>query len=181
MFGVNSNINQLTNLVAEIQPHIVALTETWLKPIINNSLFNLDNYTIFRRDRNVTHSDTGRLLKGRGVACLIHRTLKATLLHISTSDHLNEPEFLIIDITSTSGSHIILSVIYRRPGGNLLNFFDIHSKLTTKYKNFIITGDLNCDLLDSTYTSNHLKTFISELSIHCVPYNSTHHIRNKDS
>lgn len=170
------------DLVAEIQPHVIAVTETWLKPTHDNSIINLNNYTIFRRDRNIINPDTGRFLMGGGVACLIHKSLKAKILYTPITQHLNEPEFQILDITSTTGEHLLLSVIYRRPNGNLLNeFFEIHSNLATNFKNIVITGDLNCDLLSSAYFSNHLKTFIAELSLHCVPYGATHHINSKDS
>ena len=30
----------------------IALTETWLKPVINDSILNMNNYNIFRADRN---------------------------------------------------------------------------------------------------------------------------------
>ncbi|XP_074101784.1 uncharacterized protein LOC141529211 [Cotesia typhae] len=41
--------------------------------------------------------------------------------------------------------------------------------------------DLNCDLLSSSYVSNHLKTYISEQSLHCVPYGATHHTNNNET
>lgn len=178
------HIAQFISLVDELKPHIITLTETWLKPIHDDSIFMLKDYTVFRRDRILKHPDTGRFVVGGGVACLIHNSLKANTLYIyiSISEHLNQPEFLILDVASHTGSHLLLSVVYRRPAGNLLDkFFDIHSNLMSNYKNSIITGDLNCDLLDSTSVSNHLKNFITELSLHCVPYGATHHVRNKDS
>ncbi|CAG5073918.1 Similar to gprs: Serine-enriched protein (Drosophila melanogaster) [Cotesia congregata] len=182
IINFNGHVAQFLDLVAETEPHIIALTETWLKLVHDDSVFSLDNYTIFRRDRNLTHPETGRSVMGGGVACLVHKTLKAKLIHISVSDHVNQPEYLILDVVSGTGNHLLLSVIYRRPQGNLLNdFFDIISKLMTNYKNLIITGDLNCDLLESTYISKHLKSFISELSLYCVSYQATHHSNNRDS
>lgn len=130
----------------------------------------MKDYIVFRRDRTLKH------------ACSIHVSLKAKIVYVSTSDHLNQPEFMILDIASPTGAHLLLSVVYRRPNGNLLNeFFEIHSDIASRYKNFIITGDLNCDLLTNSFLSNHLKTFISELSLHSIPYGATHHTRNKDS
>ncbi|XP_074096374.1 uncharacterized protein LOC141525708 [Cotesia typhae] len=149
---------QITDLVAETKPHVIALTETWLKPVHDYSVFCLDDYMIFRRDRNLINSKTGRVFMGGGVACLVHKSLKSKILHVSVTDHINQPEYLIIDVVSVSNCHLLLAVIYRRP-----------------------QGDLNCDLLESSYVSNLLKTFISELSLYCVPYEATHHSNNKDS
>ncbi|CAG5100602.1 Protein of unknown function [Cotesia congregata] len=178
----SAKIKIVINLVAEIKPHIVALTETWLKPTLNDSLFNLNNYTMFRRDRYLTHPDTGRFLKGGGVACYIHNSLKAKILFTSTSYHINQPEYLILDVVSCTGEHLLLSVIYRRPKDYLLNeFFENLSKLMANYKNLVITSDLNCDLLDTSFVSNHLKNYIAELSLHCVPFEVTHHIVDKNS
>lgn len=178
----NGHIAQFVDLVAGTKPHIIALTETWLKSAHDNSIFSLDNYSIFRRDRGLVHPETGRHVMGGGVACLIHNSLKAKIVHVSFSDHINQPEYIILDVVSNSAMHLLLSVIYRRPKGNLLNeFFETIMKMMPNYNNLIITGDLNCDLLESSYISNHLKSFISELSLFCVPFGATHHSLNKDS
>lgn len=104
------------------------------------------------------------------------------MLHLSTSDHLNQPEFLISDITLTNGSHLLLSCVYRRPKGLFLNdFFDIFGKLAPNYNNIIIAGDLNCNLLENSYTANHLKDFSNESSLYCVPYGATFHKNNCNS
>ncbi|CAG5100599.1 Protein of unknown function [Cotesia congregata] len=168
--------------VVYTKPDIIVLVETWLKPSIDNNIFSLDDYFIIRRDRILKHTDTNRYIQGGGIACLIHRSLKAKVLHISTSDHLNQPEFMIVDVTLTSGSHLLLSCVYRRPKGLFLNeFFDIFSKLYPNFNNIIIAGDLNCNLLDDSYTANHLKNFITESSLYCVPYGATFHKNKCDS
>lgn len=176
------HIAEFTDLISNIKPHVIALTETWLKPTHDDLIFNLKEYSIYRRDRNLVNPETGRLFMGGGIACLIHKSLKPKLLHNSCSNYISDPEYLLLDITSHMGGHLLFLVIYRRPRGNLLNeLFDTFANLVTNYRNYIIAGDLNCDLLDSTYFSNHLKTHISELSLHCVPYGATHHTKSNDS
>ncbi|XP_071650007.1 uncharacterized protein [Temnothorax longispinosus] len=49
------------------------------------------------------------------------------------------------------------------------------------YKNIIIAGDLNCNLLTSSYESNHLRDVASQLSLHIVESNSTFHTVSSDS
>lgn len=63
----------------------------------------------------------------------------------------------------------------------LIEFFDIYSKLAPNFNNIIIASDLNCNLLDNSTTANHLKDFISESSLFCVPYGATFHKNNCDS
>ncbi|XP_044585968.1 uncharacterized protein LOC123266005 [Cotesia glomerata] len=173
---------QFLNLINDTQPNIIILVETRLKPLHDNSIFLLNGYNIVRRDRTLKHADTGCYIQGGGVACLVHESVEVKVLHISTSDYLNQPEYLIADVTLFSGSHLLLSCIYRRPKGLFLNeFFDIFSRFAPNFNNIIIAGDLNCNLLDDSYTARHLKDFILESSLFCVPYGATFHKNNHDS
>ncbi|XP_057333978.1 uncharacterized protein LOC130673083 [Microplitis mediator] len=63
----------------------------------------------------------------------------------------------------------------------LTEFFDIYSKLAPNFKNIVIAGDLNCNLLENSYVANHLKDFITESSLHCIPYGATFHKNGCDS
>lgn len=147
--NVNSfvgHLAQLLQLVNNLKPQIVVLVETWLQPTIDNSIIAIEGYQIFRKDRNLLNSITSRYLRGNGVACLVHDSLKAKMLQTSISDDINATEFLIMDIITNLGSHLLLSCIYRRPNGHTLsNFFNMHSKLVPNLKNSIIADDLNCN------------------------------------
>lgn len=183
--NINSLVGHLARflgLVDQTKPDIIILTETWLKLSFDNSIFSLDDYIAIRRDRILKHPDTDRFVQVGGVACLVHKSMKVKVLHMSTSDHLNQPGFLIVDITLVSGSHLLLSCIYRRPKGLFLNeFFDIYSRLSPNYNNIIIAGDFNCNLLEDSYTAIHLQNFITESSLYCVSYGATFHKNNTDS
>ncbi|XP_057329879.1 uncharacterized protein LOC130670488 [Microplitis mediator] len=164
------------------KPDIIILTETWLKPSTDNSIFSLDDYIAVRKDRTLQHSNTGRYIQGGGVACLVHKSLKVKILHISSSEHVNQPEFFKTDVTLATGTHLLLCGIYRRPKGLFLNeFFDIYAKLAPNFKNIIIAGDLNCNLLENSCTTNHLKNFIAESSLYCISFSATFHKNNCDS
>ncbi|CAD6227322.1 GSCOCG00011978001-RA-CDS, partial [Cotesia congregata] len=94
----------------------------------------------------------------------------------SESQDINHPEYLIIDVVLPSTVHILLSAIYRRPQGHLLdNFFVQFNKFYSTYNNIVIMGDLNCNLLKSDRPANHLKSFIAESNLHCIPYGATFH------
>lgn len=159
------------------------MVETWLKPHVSNNLLNLPDYTIFRKDRNLIHPATGRFVQGGGVACCIRkRMLKAQVLHSSFLDDINTPEFLILDVTLADGTHLLLASVYRRPNGHTLhNFFNVFANYSANFSNMIIAGDLNCNLLETGWAANHLKTFIYESSLYCIPYNTTHRCGHGDS
>ncbi|CAG5084884.1 Protein of unknown function [Cotesia congregata] len=183
---LNLNINsylahstQFQILVDELKPHIITVVETWLNP---DNHITLADYTILRRDRGLINAN-GQYIRGGGVACFVHNSRKSKLLLSSESHDINNPEFMIIDITSPTGCHILLSSIYRRPQGQLLDSFFIQfSKYYPLYKNIIIImGDLNCNLLKSDRPANHLKSFITESKLYCIPFGPTFHTTETDS
>ncbi|CAG5090761.1 Protein of unknown function [Cotesia congregata] len=168
---------QFEALVTELKPHIITVVETWLTP---DSHIALKDYVILRRDRGLINSN-GHYIRGGGVACLIHNSLKSKLLFSSEADDINHPEYILIDVLSSSSCRILLSAIYRRPQGLLLDSFIIHfAKFYPSYKNIIIMGDLNCNYMKTDRPSNHLKSFIADSGLYCIPYGSTFHIFGVD-
>lgn len=57
--------------------------------------------------------------------------------------------------------------------------FNIFNKHAIQFKKFIITEDLNCDLLSSFHVSNHLKTYISLKTYYMC--GATHHVNNNET
>ncbi|XP_044594968.1 uncharacterized protein LOC123272339 isoform X2 [Cotesia glomerata] len=161
-----------------MKPHIITIVETWLNPDISIAL---NNYVVIRRDRGLI-DEFGRYIRGGGLACFIHKSLKSKILYTSLTSHLNQPEFMIIDVSLETGAHILLSAIYRRPQGDLLDcFFTEFGKLYPHYNNIIITGDLNCNLLKTDRLACHLQSFITDSALFCVPHGPTYHTNGVDS
>lgn len=162
----------------ELKPHIITVVETWLTP---DTHISFSDYTILHRDRGLLNTN-GHYIRGGGVACFVHNSLKSNLLYSSGSQDINDPEFMIIDIIPPTGSHILLSSIYGRPQGKLLdNYFVQFSKYYPLYKNILITGNLNCNLLKTERPDEHLESFISESSLYCIPFGSTFYTTEVDS
>ncbi|XP_044597348.1 uncharacterized protein LOC123273929 [Cotesia glomerata] len=173
-----AHLAQFEFLVNEYKPHIITIVESWLNPDIQISL---KDYSIIRCDRGLLNTN-GNYIRGGGIICFINNCLKAKLLYSSESQDINNPEFIIVDVILPSGSHILLSSIYRRPQGKLLDsFYTKFGKFYPSYKNILIMGDLNCNLLKSNRQSNHLKSFISESGLYCIPYGPTFHTTETES
>ena len=53
-------MNELRALAFELKPHIIAVTETWGSPSMDDLCFKIDNYMMYRTDRiNNRISDAG--------------------------------------------------------------------------------------------------------------------------
>ena len=82
-----------------------------------------------------------------------------------------------MEIASSSApgaSKLLLAVVYRHEGGHVLTeFFNVIDDLAQLYKNIIILGDFNVNVLKNTFNSRHLINAINERSLYLVPYGAT--------
>ncbi|XP_020297043.1 uncharacterized protein LOC109861696 [Pseudomyrmex gracilis] len=152
------------------QYDIICLSETWLKPAIHDQMVELSGYQLFRYDR------TGK--SRGGVAFFLANTLNARILKTSGSDYSRKPEFLIAEISS-GDEKVLLAVVYRPPHcGHLNDFFTIVADILVQYRHCVIFGDFNADLMQTSYDSNSIMTYITTSSMYLVPYAPTHHTAN---
>ena len=49
--SLTGKMEELREMVREIKPHIIGVTETWGKEEINDAYFKMDNYILYRNDR----------------------------------------------------------------------------------------------------------------------------------
>lgn len=72
--------------------------------------------------------------------------------------------------------------IYRRLKGHLLNDFVAElSRYSHTYKNIILSGDLNCNLLSDNFEARYLRNFIFSSSLFLVQSSATYHTATNDS
>lgn len=64
--SVMSNLEQVHYLILELQPHIVALTATWLSDRISDNLLHFKGYKLFRNDRGLFNLDSFNDTRGGG-------------------------------------------------------------------------------------------------------------------
>ena len=154
--------------------HVISVSETWLHAGVSDDLVALDGYFLIRNDR------VGNI--GGGVACYLHKSLRATIVAASSGGQLNDPEYLIIDIRLPLNEPILFASIYRRPKGNLLqDFVRSLTSVSHLYKNIIIGGDLNCNLLSNQYEATYLRQLMFSLSLYIIPSDATHHTATSNS
>ena len=89
---------------------------------------------------------------------------------------------MLLYIRSSELEPLLFTTIYRRlKGGNFNVYIDELTKFSHKYKRIIFTGDLNCNLLTSTYEPNRLRDVTSLLIFRIVSSESTYHSSHSDS
>ena len=146
----SENFSALTTEINNSSPHVISLTETWIKPHLNSDLFSIPHYTLIRADRVVSRNSDGDLVGGGGVAAYFHNSLNFKVLFTSVTDDINKPDFLIIELYAGT-SALLFSVIYRRPSGATLDDFGdvLDGFLSVKeYSHILMMGDFNYDIKD---------------------------------
>ena len=141
------NINSLTRHLDEIrifiedkQPHILCLNETKIDDSISDNDIEIEGYIVNRKDRNRF---------GGGVAIYIHSTIQFTLREDLKDLDLKT---ITVELNLPFTKPIVLTTLYR-PEGPIEVFNRIESMVSNIVGNnieFILMGDLNCDLLSGT-------------------------------
>ena len=121
---------------------IIALTETFLNERIDNSLFQLNNYNLFRRGRS---SGIG----GGTTLDVCNKMFLAWQVDVKT----NLCELLCVDCVSKLNKTIVLRCIvyYRSSVSNLhemSEFCSLLCNLSDSCKNLLLLGDFNLPLIN---------------------------------
>ena len=94
--------------------HLIALADTKLGPIVDDSILVLKKYTLVRQDRTTTVG---------GNTLFVRNSLTVSRLCSSSGKWTGKsgnPEYLFWEVTSTSLSPIFAGVVYRPPHGPFL-------------------------------------------------------------
>src|SRR6266576_4499571 len=143
--GVYKHFNKLKLLIDKFHPLIIAIQETYLKPIHQ---INLNNYSVFRRDY------VDNLIASGGVLFLVNNKVVIKLqIRVHTNLQVTAISVYLPNIVNTP---LTICNIYLPPNTNL-NTADISNIINQLPPPFIICGDFNphSSTLNSTYNNNH--------------------------
>lgn len=138
------NINRLKNKTERLeyllhslqqQIDVIILSETFLFQSECNFI-NLPNYYVFHNTRESRD--------GGGISVFVHNTIDFQLVHQEVT---LENEFVIIHSKSLN---VTLICVYKPPHTSTSEFLIILDRITSKYKNLIIVGDCNLNLMNET-------------------------------
>lgn len=158
--SLKPKIDECRNIFAESEIDIICVSETWFLPCMNDDLFSIKGYRLFRADRE-EHAG--------GVAIYVRDSIKCKLLLKSGQD--SSVEFLFIEIIGVSGN-LLVSCVYRRNRSvSLSQYFNTLGDISVAYNDIVIGGDFNCNILkDNSLTNDMIELGLSPTNI----YTPTH-------
>lgn len=138
--SLNKSIEELREIIYKTFFDVLAISESWLTKNTPNGRFELNNYTVFRKDR--------KNKRGGGVLWYVRDHYKAKVIKTPDSDKL--PEMLWIEV-STNGKKLALGCLYKAPKipyGVFANLYETILPIYTKYDDVVMVGDFNVNMLD---------------------------------
>ena len=147
-FNARSIVNKvpdLLQLVDEVKPSIVCISETWLHNGINSACLGLRGFTIFRKDRDNGNNPHG------GVLIAVKSELNPVI-----QDHRSNAEILLVNMFINNVSFKIVNA-YRSTALNSeqnVEFVDFLRMKLSHHNNYILLGDLNYPNIDWQHISS---------------------------
>lgn len=145
---------------------IICLQETWLSDNHDVSLFQIDGYKFIHKPRSCSAHG--------GVAIYLRGNLEYKILGIGGDSEIWDELFIEVIMTNdrslSNRQKIVIGNLYRPPRDSLSNYDKFFSDLEEilshlqVYKEVILTGDFNLDLLkikESTHVNNFFETVMS--------------------
>lgn len=155
---------------------IILISESWLKPSVNDNAISIPGYFIYRNDR-LNRS-------GGGVCAYIKKQITTSILYFSDNTLNGRPEFLFLDCILNC-THVLIAVCYKPPNVSYTHLSDFESILLDfmpRYRHVIVMGDFNCDLLGpATYAQTYLTTMLRSCNMTILPLQPTHHTATTDT
>lgn len=145
---------QIEHLLENEKVGVLILSESWLSREIPNDTIRINDYKIYRLDRQ-------RKARGGGICVYVHKKLKVNALiysHLNVSN--SNAEALVLNIQQKCTKSFNVVSTYRPPQGNQTRYTqiieDILKDLDAQEDIFLI-GDLNINYLDNTNATKNLK------------------------
>ena len=139
--SICNKVHFLHLYVAFYKPSFVAITETWANKNIPDSIFAIDGYNLFRKDR------IGN--KGGGIMLFVNKSLKCFINESLTNDEYEESLWCNIWFGSDP---LLLGIVYRPPCSNIIKNQLLNNLLSracqSKPSCKLIVGDFNYPFID---------------------------------
>ena len=119
---------------------VFTISESWLKPHLDTSLFEIDGYKLFRQDRK---SNTGKGKRGGGLITYVnnkHASSCETLDTLGVSNENIEAHWIYIHRPNCK--NVITCNLYRPPSGDLAKAIAYLDDMNVDYKNNKKMGQL---------------------------------------
>lgn len=178
------HFEEVSSLLTSGNIDILVLGETWLHSRVSDGLINIDNYDLYRLDRQ-TVLPSGIVKRGGGVCVYIKSSFAVTnwtSLAVSNSDL----ELMSLSCKLGNSRKLNIHAAYRPPSGKVQSAVDLlkrnfdEVKLKSSGDNIII-GDMNFDLLKRDRHANCFLSLASSCSLNQLINSPTRFFGNNNS
>ncbi|CAB0043744.1 unnamed protein product [Trichogramma brassicae] len=164
------HFREVRSIMEHHEPHIMAVSESWLKTHISSCDVDVPGYVLLRHDR---------ISRGcGGVALYVRSDLRCRCVASSERPgaYLLRPEFLfvLLDVGSVA---ILLGVVYSPPKAGFWS--DVEEALldvNVHYDRIILAGDFNINWTEQSSPRTTLSDFFDAFNITPVHFDPTHHV-----
>ena len=145
--SVNKKINELKTIACDLEPEVIAVTETWTNQAITNDYLEIPNYVqIARSDRQDTKD-------GRGGGILVYAKSNINAFQKPNSSDFNQ--LCEVKVEALGGESITIYTVYRSPNSSEANNSKLVEFIKTVRHPSILVGDFNFPGISwGTSTSN---------------------------
>ena len=178
--SLSKKIDQIKLLLADSNLDVITMSETWLSDSVHSGTVTLDNYVMYRQDRDFRLVSKKR---GGGLLTYIHNK------HAADSEQMSEMDRASKDIEAQWSiihrphcKNVIICNVYRPPKGNLEKALDylnecLHEMDMAKNDVFIM-GDMNVNYKNQL--SAEFKKLNFFIKANCMSQVITNTTRNSD-
>lgn len=166
------HFEQICFFTKDLQADVIAIIESWLNKSHKNGLVNINDFQIFRSDRNFKNKNVKK--GGGGVCTYIRKGIKAKCIEKSNGSKFTLIDYLILDIQSRN-IKILFCNLYRHgncPDIETDNVFNRINELSIDYEHVIVCGDINANSFDKNKHSKlHILTdYMHLMNDSCATY-----------
>lgn len=165
-----TKFNELKLCVVDSKIDILCLTETWLTDNINDNVIAIDGYKLIRNDRKYSRGGGICVYFRNDIVCSVVSQSELTV----AMDDSNTTEYLFLEVVYKQNK-FLLGTFYNPPRrGCSEMLFEKLSTLALFYRNTVVVGDFNTDLIKNDTRSNNLKNAIESSGFECINSEPTH-------
>lgn len=181
--SLNNKLDEFRLIFENSNIDIICVSETWFDKSTPDSLIRLGGYKTFRNDRNSRAGGVAIFVKNH-IACKLRCKTRVLIGNDNENANENESdgsprknlvEYLFIEVLS-SGSKMLVGCVYRpNKRVNLSYFFSELENLTACYRDIVICGDFNANILVNSFLVDNMVPFGLEPTnrVHPTHYTTT--------
>lgn len=162
--SLNNKFDEFKYIFSTSGVDLICVSETWFHYEIQDGIFSLPGYRLFRADRK-SHAGGVAIYVRNGISCIVKKSSFLTSFDDSVANA--SIEYLFVEVT-TSRSKSLIGCVYRpKHDISLTPLLEIINDISLAYNNIIIAGDFNSNL----FFDNSLIDSMELLSL--LPVNTT--------